>query len=304
MPRSRSLNTSKQIRRALSGPVLPYSATAGIVGTITSRLHLELRKKNQGPIKHQPIRQAPGSTKMNSYKVLNGAQCFLIAMLIAIVNSGQQLPAMAMHVVNLPQGQKLDERLAPISALLDQGLYRQAVENADALIKQSDLSSKTLSYAYCLRGIARSLIGQLEGAIADIDRGLKLNPKMEGRDDLYGIRATSLLQLNRYEEAIASLTQSLSCEPSSIAFRLRGQVFLRLRQYQSALKDFDQALEFWDCPADVGKLKDQATQKMLSQKQHADMTAKAAGKSQHFQKTSAHRSSVFVCRNRISSKPE
>ena len=133
----------------------------------------------------------------------------------------------------------LDKRLEAISDLLDQGLYDDCISGASALIDKNCHDQSTLGYAFCVRGIAKADLNRCSEAIADIDRGLKINPRAAGKEFLYGVRATSLFKPGRNEEALASINQSLAIAPSGTAFCQRGMIFSQMNNYALALRDFN-----------------------------------------------------------------
>ena len=72
-------------------------------------------------------------------------------------------------------------------------------------------------------------------------------------------RATTLVKLDRYEDALADTEASLQLNPSSFkALRTRARINLHLEQYDAAIADFKSAIEqagFENCDADVRALK-------------------------------------------------
>jgi tetratricopeptide (TPR) repeat protein len=175
--------------------------------------------------------------------------------------------AISLPSVQFPKLSALDKRVDVPRASLDQGLYEQAVKEASGLIDSQTLDQPSLGYAYCLRGNARAILNQYAEAITDIETGLKQNPDAEGKAELYGIRANCMTALGKYSDAISSINESLASEPCGMAFYLRGNLNLRLKKYTAAVKDFEQAMQYSDCPEDTRQLKAQSIT-MLSAAKH------------------------------------
>ncbi|RPD77241.1 protein prenylyltransferase [Lentinus tigrinus ALCF2SS1-7] len=74
-------------------------------------------------------------------------------------------------------------------------------------------------------------------------------------------RATTLVKLDRYEDALADTEASLQLNPSSFkALRTRARINLHLEKYDAAIADFKSAIEqagFENCDADVRALKNE-----------------------------------------------
>lgn len=72
-------------------------------------------------------------------------------------------------------------------------------------------------------------------------------------------RATTLVKLDRYEDALADTEASLQLNPTSFkALRTRARINLHLENYDAAIADFKSAIEqagFENCDADVRALK-------------------------------------------------
>lgn len=61
---------------------------------------------------------------------------------------------------------------------------------------------------------------------------------------LYRVRADALVQLRKYEEAIADYTEAIKRWPNWLAFRRRADAYLDTGRYEDAIADYTQALHF------------------------------------------------------------
>jgi tetratricopeptide (TPR) repeat protein len=93
---------------------------------------------------------------------------------------------------------------------------------------------------YDTRGTARLSTGDLEGAIADFDAALQLNPK-----DVFALanRAGAWFKSREYESAIADHTQAIALEPTAAAYNNRGYAQAQLREFDKAVADYNAALK-------------------------------------------------------------
>ncbi len=70
-------------------------------------------------------------------------------------------------------------------------------------------------------------------------RALQLNPSYE---PAWGLRANSLLELKRYEEAVPCFDKVLEMRPNSMAWYRKGLCCYHLGQHEEAIACFDKAL--------------------------------------------------------------
>ncbi|BAY98870.1 TPR repeat-containing protein [Tolypothrix tenuis PCC 7101] len=95
-------------------------------------------------------------------------------------------------------------------------------------------------YALNLRGIALLNLGRYEEAVASYNKGLKIQP------DQYAwyFRGNALRNLGHYEEAIASYDKALELKPDyHQAWYFRGNALRNLGRYEEAIASYDKALE-------------------------------------------------------------
>jgi tetratricopeptide (TPR) repeat protein len=128
--------------------------------------------------------------------------------------------------------------------------------------------------AWANRGVAKSRLGDLAGAIADCTRAIELAPTVANRIN----RGNAYATLHRYDEALADFDMALQAEPrnlpallgranlnyasrrltasledytriieadphSAMAYFKRGNIHLDLREFGSAVSDYSESLE-------------------------------------------------------------
>jgi tetratricopeptide (TPR) repeat protein len=93
---------------------------------------------------------------------------------------------------------------------------------------------------YDTRGTARLSTDDLEGAIADFNSALQLNPK-----DVYALatRASAWFKSNQYEKAIEDQTQAIEIEPTAASYNNRGYTYARMGCFDKAVADYNAALK-------------------------------------------------------------
>jgi tetratricopeptide (TPR) repeat protein len=95
--------------------------------------------------------------------------------------------------------------------------------------------------AWCDRGIVQWQKGDFEGAIASLDKALKIKPDYHGA---WNSRGISLGNLGRLEEAIASFDKALEFKLDFHEARFnRGVALYRLGRLEEAIASWDKALE-------------------------------------------------------------
>ena len=95
---------------------------------------------------------------------------------------------------------------------------------------------------YNNRGIAKVKKGDIDGAIADYSRALKLDPKFA---DAYTNRGIAKVRKDDFDGAIADYSRALKLDPKfAAAYRRRGIAEQDKSDFDGAIADYDRALEF------------------------------------------------------------
>jgi tetratricopeptide (TPR) repeat protein len=95
--------------------------------------------------------------------------------------------------------------------------------------------------AFAERGVAYSMLGKTEQALADFDQAITLLPDVAG---FYFVRAQALERSGAFERAVADLDKAMELDPRVAAFfALRGRINAALGRHDVALADFSHALE-------------------------------------------------------------
>jgi tetratricopeptide (TPR) repeat protein len=95
-------------------------------------------------------------------------------------------------------------------------------------------------YACYFNGNALINLGRYEEAIAAYDQALAINPNL---DEAFYKKGNALINLSRYEEAIAAYDQALAINPNlDEAFYNKGIALINLGRYEEAIAAYDQSL--------------------------------------------------------------
>jgi tetratricopeptide (TPR) repeat protein len=83
--------------------------------------------------------------------------------------------------------------------------------------------------------------GDLQGAIADLDKAITLNPNYA---EAYNSRGLTYRALKNYQRAIADYDKAVALNPTlALAYTNRGILYHALKDYPKAIADFDKAIE-------------------------------------------------------------
>ncbi|MBG0744868.1 MAG: serine protease, partial [Cylindrospermopsis raciborskii KL1] len=114
--------------------------------------------------------------------------------------------------------------------------YQEAIDAIDQAIKLSPRAS-----LYSIRGAVRYESGDKQGAIADLNQGITLDPNFALA--YYG-RGTARYNLGDSQGAIDDYNQALKLDPKlAIAYNNRGLARYNLGDKQGAIDDYNQALK-------------------------------------------------------------
>ena len=108
-------------------------------------------------------------------------------------------------------------------------------------------ASRAHATAFHNRGLAFKAKGNLDQAISDISRGIRLDPqrtyRWQERGELYA-------QQGKYQQAIADITEAIQLDPTPRAFRFhnRGEAYRGLGDLTRAIADFDEAIRLDPVP--------------------------------------------------------
>ena len=127
--------------------------------------------------------------------------------------------------------------------------YEGAIADFDKVI---ELNPKYVA-AYNNRGVAKNAIGDYEEAIADFDKAIELEPN---RAFAYGSRGAAKGAMGDYKGAIADYDKAVELGPkNAIAYGSRGFAKSEIEDYKGAIADFDKAMTLDPRHADFYKEK-------------------------------------------------
>jgi tetratricopeptide (TPR) repeat protein len=137
------------------------------------------------------------------------------------------------------------------------GGYRDMNGDYDGMMADYDIAVRDFpsADAYSTRGLELYFDAEYEKALADFDAALKLDAK---QSDALRLRAKTLAELGRRDEAIAAAGDMLAANPRAAdAYRLRPVLYMEKGEPAKALEDYNAAValfpgyEFHDGRADA-----------------------------------------------------
>lgn len=115
------------------------------------------------------------------------------------------------------------------------GDYHSALDDFNELLRLD----QRLEYYYT-RADIHAMLGNEDAALGDYDAAIALYPKSAAA---YTIKAGYLRQIDRLDDAFEAVNQALKLDANlADAYRLRGVIQGRQKQYRRALKDLDRAI--------------------------------------------------------------
>ena len=119
----------------------------------------------------------------------------------------------------------------------EMGDYEGAIADYDRAIEINPQYAK----AHNNRGITKDNMGDYKGAIADYDRAIEINPQYA---EAYNNRGTTKDSLGDHKGAIADHDRAIKINPQSAkAYNNRGIAKDSLGDYKGAIADYDRAIE-------------------------------------------------------------
>lgn len=122
------------------------------------------------------------------------------------------------------------------------GNTTDGISTCNFALEQTPLSVRDRSATFVNRGILRARNSDTEGALADYDQGIALNP---GLGEGYVDRGAAMIVLRRYDDALADLDKgiSLGANRIQIAYYDRAVVDEALGNIRAAYEDYKKAAE-------------------------------------------------------------
>jgi len=125
------------------------------------------------------------------------------------------------------------------NAYLENKKYALAFQDANSSL---DIKSDTLA-AYNIRGMVLATQNNLDAAIKEYTKGIRLNPEGRNLYVTYLNRADAYIRQEYYHLALKDIDAALTSKPDyTRAFSRRGKAYLYLGDLNKALKDFNQAI--------------------------------------------------------------
>ncbi|HEY9702682.1 MAG TPA: tetratricopeptide repeat protein, partial [Allocoleopsis sp.] len=119
---------------------------------------------------------------------------------------------------------------------LELGDYQGAIADYNSAIELNP----NYTIAYNNRGNAYRNLKEYQKAIADYNRAIELNPNYT---IAYNNRGNAYRNLKEYQKAIADYNKAIDLNPKdAIAYNNRGNAYRNLKEYQKALSDYNKAI--------------------------------------------------------------
>ncbi|HEY9614239.1 tetratricopeptide repeat protein, partial [Allocoleopsis sp.] len=128
---------------------------------------------------------------------------------------------------------------ATILAGLPEMVYAQFSPSRSLVAAQQE--KQTSAVDLYNRGVDKLNAGNYQGAIADFNQALQIDPNDA---DTYYNRGYAQHTLGRYDQALADYTQAIQLNPKfAQAYSNRGYTYFVLKNYQQAITDATKAIE-------------------------------------------------------------
>ena len=134
-----------------------------------------------------------------------------------------------------------------IGLLIESGRYEEAIEGLRAI--EEFATSVEMTGVFNELGFVFNQLERYEEAIASLTRGMSINVSSA---NLYANRAIAHDRLQRDAEAEADFTEAIRLDPNSyLRYRARGSFYATRDRLTDALRDFDQAIALSPTAADI-----------------------------------------------------
>ncbi|MDF5709079.1 MAG: trypsin-like peptidase domain-containing protein [Nostoc sp. S4] len=121
--------------------------------------------------------------------------------------------------------------------LFGTGRFSEALEVSNQVVKKNPSS-----WAYFARGAGRFGTKDLQGALADLNEAIRLNPEYI-EDTAYSVRGSIRAQQGDLKGAIADLNEAVRLDSEDANnFKNRGEIRFQLKDSQGAIADFNEAI--------------------------------------------------------------
>ncbi|MGD9682446.1 MAG: tetratricopeptide repeat protein [Candidatus Obscuribacterales bacterium] len=121
---------------------------------------------------------------------------------------------------------------------LDKKQYRKVIDYASRAI----LTNPNNAQAYFVRGVARTELDEAQKGLADLDRSMKLDPKVSPCL-VHDMRARCYILLEQHQKARSELEKANKIDPQGWRYRQVGEIDCQLGKQDQAMTSFTRAIE-------------------------------------------------------------
>ena len=130
----------------------------------------------------------------------------------------------------------IEQELEKLKKLYENKQYKQMLEKIQELLLIAEDPK-----LYHMRGLAKYMLLDYEGAIKDYDKAIELDPSYT---NAYFNRAYTKNDIGYYEDAIQDYTKVIELNPNDTsAYFYRGSINSNIQNYEEAIEDFNKAIE-------------------------------------------------------------
>src|SRR5262245_1596859 len=123
-----------------------------------------------------------------------------------------------------------------LSECVQAEITSKTIDSCTQVIEAGQADKNDLAWAHFNRGTAFGIKGQLDSAIADLDKAIELNPQWAAA---YSNRALGYMRKGQPERAIEDYSRAIELKPKdSMRYIDRGGALMRLKQLDRAIGDF------------------------------------------------------------------
>lgn len=121
---------------------------------------------------------------------------------------------------------------------MSKGQYSRALPYFNTLIG----IDSTLAEGWFLRGVAKLNLGDVHGALSDLQRCTAVNPLLS---QAYNAKSMALNRIGRHNQALAEVLNAIDLKPNSTDYRYTlGVTYLYLNDYSKAQEAFSRIIKF------------------------------------------------------------
>ena len=122
----------------------------------------------------------------------------------------------------------------------ESGDAERVILACSVVIDDTSTNQQLLAAAHDNRGVAFARKGQLDGAIADLDEAIRLDPRSAVA---LSNRGNAYIAKGQFDRSILDYSEAIRLDPGYVPpYGARGTAYLRMHKYAEALADLNEAV--------------------------------------------------------------